>query len=609
MGFRLYPLPMGTPLSKAANLFFQGDYQKLLARTLDHPTRRWKRVDLGFVLGSLCFVGRTEEAEMLFTEHFAKLDSEQRIQCRFFLGLGFTRRSNYALARRYFAKNRRDARKKISPLANYYVFFGLSFYRYFCGKWALALRDLERSFAAALRANFLYGRVLSSDLRGHLLVQMGQIQPGLKNLRQAQSLALKLGNEAVGQAIENSRVVYEAQFGIRPREIMATLFEYLETTRSLQDTYSQSQLLLELARQYILRGKFTLASSALDQAAQQIYSHQNRRQEVQLNLRYAYLAFLTGESARGLSYVQAAKRALDPEVDHALKLAVLGLEYKLARDLKMPEHAGPLTRQLLQESILYGGAVNRKMLARLSLRPYQGHRAEDVLGELRDLVAADSDAALDAVLASEYYAFLFDILPAVRGRQILYLDLAEDTLTLFDRGGVSHAHGLTPLLRTLLFELSSGSCSKERLIQSVWRYSNYHPLHHDPVIYQAVANLRKLLVNHLDWIQTTEDGYRLREGVELRSQRAREISRPKVKSEIVIAEIKSTYDERLNFRQMRFLRHLKPQQFITVHDYKKTFRVSEITAGRDLALLHQLGLVVRVGRARATRYVLSEGEK
>jgi hypothetical protein len=590
-------------------LFFQGDYQRLLAQTLDHPTRAWKREDIGFILGSLCFVGRTSEAKILFEDHFSKLSAEQKIQGRFFLGLGFTRRSEYAAARKYFGENRREVRKKLSAPSRFYVFQGLSFYRYFCGKWKLALRDSELSFAAALKGNFLYGRVLSSDLRGHLLLQMGQVQLGLKTLKEAQALALRMNNQAISQAIEISRVTYEAQYGIQPRETMSALFEYLETTKAVQDTYSHSQLLLELARQYLLRGSFSQAAATLDQAAQQIYSYQNRRQEVQLNLRFAYLSYLLGDSARGLSYVQAGKRALDPVVDHALALAVLGLEHKLVQDLKMPEREAPLAQELVRESLLFGGAVNGKMLARLSLRNYEGERAEDKLGELRDLIATCKESALEAVLATEYRAFLLDILPAVRGRQVLYLDLEEDSLTIFDRGGITHSRGLTPLLRSLLFEISSGACTKQRLIQSVWRYPNYHPLHHDPVIYQAVANIRKLLGTHLDWVQTTEEGYRLKDGVELRTPRAREISRPKVKSEIVIPAIKSSYDQQLNFRQLRFLQGSKPNQFITVQDYKKSFRVSEITASRDLALLYKLGLVVRIGRARATRYVLAEGEK
>jgi DeoR/GlpR family transcriptional regulator of sugar metabolism len=63
----------------------------------------------------------------------------------------------------------------------------------------------------------------------------------------------------------------------------------------------------------------------------------------------------------------------------------------------------------------------------------------------------------------------------------------------------------------------------------------------------------------------------------------------------------------LNFRQLKLLDGLKPEEFIHVKSYGKRFKISEITACRDLAVLSRLGLVVRVGRARATRYMLPKG--
>ena len=58
----------------------------------------------------------------------------------------------------------------------------------------------------------------------------------------------------------------------------------------------------------------------------------------------------------------------------------------------------------------------------------------------------------------------------------------------------------------------------------------------------------------------------------------------------------------LNMRQAKFMRELKIGEFKSVHDYKDRFDISELTACRDLSNLIRAGLVVRVGRARATRY-------
>jgi DNA-binding winged helix-turn-helix (wHTH) protein len=173
-------------------------------------------------------------------------------------------------------------------------------------------------------------------------------------------------------------------------------------------------------------------------------------------------------------------------------------------------------------------------------------------------------------------------------------------MTLFDRNGVDHQTGLTSLLRSFLNQLASGQKSKEELIRSVWKYPSYHSLRHDSVIYQAVTALRRLLDDRAEWIQNTELGYRLAPGVQIRFHERAERAHAGKKS----IPQKAQESEDLNSRQISFLRKLKPQDFVTVHDYRKLFKVSEITATRDLSALHSRGLVVRVGRARATKYAL-----
>jgi hypothetical protein len=58
----------------------------------------------------------------------------------------------------------------------------------------------------------------------------------------------------------------------------------------------------------------------------------------------------------------------------------------------------------------------------------------------------------------------------------------------------------------------------------------------------------------------------------------------------------------LNHRQIEFLRDLRSGEFIDVHSYRRRFKVSEITACRDLAALARGKYLERHGRARATRY-------
>jgi DNA-binding winged helix-turn-helix (wHTH) protein len=590
--------------SELKDLFFQGNYQQILILSWDHPRKRWRLADIPHILGALSFLGRMEEAQTLFASERARLSREQVIAGRFFLGLGFTRKGDYALARHQFGSNLRE-RGHLSFVAKFYVHQGVSFYRYFCGKWRLALRDSERSFEAALRSHFLYGRVLSADLRGHLLTQMGQVQRGLRILREAQTLSSQMNNVAVSKAIEISRVIYEAQFGLAPKESIVRLKKYLESAVLVQDTYTHSNLLLEVARQYILRGRLKEASEILDQAAQQIYSHQNRRQEVTLNLRFAYLSYLSGDPARGLSFLQAAKRALDPEMDHALRLAALGLEQQSIGALGMHEKQKELRAHIQRESEVYGGLVNRRILARWE--PSEDGdtvSSQDPLGDIRDLLVVNKQGAIDRILESGYLIFLLDLFPNFRGKQVVVLDLGKDSVTTFARDRIEHETKLTSLLRVVLRQLAQGPSSKAKLIEVAWKYKAYHPLHHDALIYQAVTALRKVLGTQSDWIETTEQGYQLRKDVELFS--FGELKRPGTEETTRVNAGSSQLQIELNHRQIQFLRQLKINRYVNVHEYKKLFGVSEITASRDLSLLHKHKLVVKLGRARATRYARAE---
>lgn len=59
----------------------------------------------------------------------------------------------------------------------------------------------------------------------------------------------------------------------------------------------------------------------------------------------------------------------------------------------------------------------------------------------------------------------------------------------------------------------------------------------------------------------------------------------------------------LNYREIAFLAEMQPGQSIDVHDYKLRFGVSEITACRDLSHLTTEKYLIRVGKARATKYI------
>jgi hypothetical protein len=59
----------------------------------------------------------------------------------------------------------------------------------------------------------------------------------------------------------------------------------------------------------------------------------------------------------------------------------------------------------------------------------------------------------------------------------------------------------------------------------------------------------------------------------------------------------------LNYRQIAFLAEMEGGKSVDVHDYRQRFGVSEITACRDLSQLTSDKYLIRVGKARATRYI------
>jgi DNA-binding winged helix-turn-helix (wHTH) protein len=248
--------------------------------------------------------------------------------------------------------------------------------------------------------------------------------------------------------------------------------------------------------------------------------------------------------------------------------------------------------------------VNRQILSRLGeYCPVAASKGVfgDRIGLLKNQIAEDPQSALASVLDTGLLSLLYELLGLPPEQPLLYADLVPGTITILDRGHVEHAPGLTPQLRSCLRELASGRGTKAELVRSVWGY-DYHPLRHDPVVYSALASLRKLLGARASWIETTEDGYRLTTGVRAKFQSVGTSAEAGDESLVEAPSSRQESATLLNHRQIALVRALKPSDFVTIKTYRKRFGVSDMTALRDLAALQSQGFVVRVGRARATRY-------
>ncbi len=139
-----------------------------------------------------------------------------------------------------------------------------------------------------------------------------------------------------------------------------------------------------------------------------------------------------------------------------------------------------------------------------------------------------------------------------------------------------------PLLKRILttfFDRPQG-LSKEDLIKSAWGLE-YHPLHHDSMIYSAISRLRDLVP-----IEMEEGLYRLPKGI-----RWTYISDKKEKSFILSA------------RQKQILGIIENLDNLTRKDVVESLKVSERTALRELTQLVHMGLLVQSGAGRGVHYL------
>jgi len=581
------------------SLFYAGNYEAVLSRTRDAKQPRLVAPEIPFVIGALTFLGRLDEATLLFERFRNKLSRQHECVARFFLGIALCRNSHYEKARAHFVANLTIARRYTNPIVRTFAHQGAGFFRFFSGRFANSLRCGRAAFTHAAHADYEYGMFLSTDLMGHSLIQTGEVSLGMKKLKEALRYSRRLGDGETDEGVRISLACYEAEYRDSPEESLKILRK-LQQELAPQDTYSQSSLLLEMGRQLSLSGRHRQSQTVLNQACRLIYSSGHRRQGVMLNLRYAYNLFLVGEFHPALNLVRSAGRELDARVDRALALQVLGLELRLQRALGMNEEAQETIEKLRRLTLYTGVGIARRMLRRQGADFSDAHPGEDPLGDLLDRAAKGGDEAIGAILSSGYLGLLYHVLPLRAGESFLYFDLVPDSLLISDRGNLEFCpRGLTQIIKRLIKELFAGECSKEQLIQRVWGYK-YDRLRHDSLIYPAISRLRHLLGEQGVWIEVTEGGYRLRTGVNVYSYRRLELARSQ--EEKIEAAHQPEFAELLNYRQIGILRQFDKREFIDVEMCRRLFNVSKITASRDLSALYKERLVRRHGKGRATRY-------
>ncbi len=581
--FRI-PLAMMSP-PDLERLFYEGCYDRILAATL-----RTQAGDLNpFVVGALAFSGRLDEAEItgrliLSDETRDEVDA---VAVRFFLCAGACHAGLLGKALKW-AKSNIGALGAPNPRSRFFGYQGLGLVRYFEGRMARSRRFTLRALSAAIEAQFPYGRLLALDLRGHALVQTGQVFSGLRLLQQAEHLAADLGFVANAQTIQVAEQVYRLRYRVpSPGDALARL-EQLARSPSVS-FFARRNALLELVWQHAFRSDVPTAELCLNEAARIALPDEDRRGRVRGLLARAVLLMLSEGRVAAVPYLEEARRIA--QEDPSLRVEVLFVEAAVVR-AERPGIASELGH------LAHRTGIDR---ARIAQELALGSRStclplEDRLGELLLNLPSMPPEMRVVHLVHEHLAGLVPwSLNLNPGRRIY---LTETSLLTEDHGRLSvHKHPSRPSVRVLR-ELATGPKTNAELMSSVWNLSSYSPSRHDPTLHTAVARLRAGLAPNGEWILTTDRGYQLASDVELVlvGDRLQVYAMGTVGDEVEL--------ESVSERESHILEILGRRRAASSTELAEDLRVSDATALRSLRALVATGKLHRTGRGKGTRYSL-----
>lgn len=598
------------PAPSVAQLFYAGHYAEIVRRWVD-GVEEGNSADLPFLVGALAFVGRLEEARALFSGHRRRgaLPGAGPIivAARFFLGVAYCRAGRLDEAKREFLLNARGESRKGEALARFYVLQGFGCYRYFTGRLHKAARHARWGLEHAFIAEFPYGRLLATDLRGHSLVQLGAVHEGLSLLETARSLATSLGLPGNAAALDFSIGIYRARFGIVPvKQAIVELNELLAKARP-DDSYSRRSLCMEMAVQYALAGEGDAAWGLLERLGTE---HLPDGGDVRARIRYllacANVARLRFGAASMRPFVSEARALIRAHEDITLEVDVSGMEILATPD---PEERARIRARLSELNRRTG--ISRAWLREGSIEhtPPLGAEVleEDRIGALYAACLRGSPELAARVIASGHWGLLPLCLRLEPARRLMRLDRR---LVVEDHGNVSVLGDVSDGTLRFLRALGDGERhSKEDLLRVVWGIGSYRPDAHDPVIHTAVSRLRAQLGVRGNWIEAASGGYQLAAGVSV-LEPASGLS--------ASAEASSDAEERASSpappprpampsagpqpEHEAIVAFLAKEGSASSTDVASRLGVSEMTALRRLRDLVEQGLIERLGKGKNTRY-------
>ena len=577
-------------------LFFSGHFAQI---TQDKS--KLASLDLAYFVAALAMTGENERAEKLVKNEEAELVKQKQYSfVLFFLGLGFTRASNYEKAKVYFLKLNKNQNNSFDK---FLLSQGLGFYNYFICRYNLAEKwiNVARTHIDEDKWNKFWSLIFN-DLAAHIYVKRGKVNLGIKLCQKAHRFAVETDNKFAEEASVVALANYDSMYGSDQKSSLTQL-KKLITQYEFSNNFYYFNLILEYVRRLNLSGQFTLSEEILPKIKGPLFQSTLKRQKALWGFRSAHLMFLQGKP-QALNQIESALDYLQSKQDLNLRLQLLGLKYKILKLKNIP--CEDLENEIKKitffcrdsQSLSYAyryGWYNKPV----SEDPYasffhswirQGHK---------------NYAMLKKVTEKNWLALFCDLLPVDR-QNFLYLDVLPKKGLIFSESGISLSDGLTPLLRQSLLLLSRQSLSKKDFVELLWGYQ-YDSFRHDSLVYTLLGRIRDFFTKQHDLVMLQQHTIELKElQVRVYDHHTAVVDNSgDVKAESKTVQLSSA---QLNYRQIEILAYLEKNRFISTQEASKFLQTTIVTASRDLVDLHKQNKIWKSGRGRAIRYALpSEG--
>lgn len=549
-------------------------------------------------IASLSFSGKHMEARNLYQQNVSKLDRASLLRSNFHLGLSYTRTSEYSQAEQIFIQNYRLwAETKPLGEEGFYVFQGLSFYRFFFSKHKKSLEYAHRALASLQAKNeenpLPYALV--NDILAHNYFQMGSPAKGGKFLKQAIHWAKRGDLSHFESEFQSSEIIYQSEYSLSINESIQKLKKALATTPETND-YTKSEIVLQLAKLLYLTGSYKASNEFLQRNFEIIFKNENKRKVAKLNTLLCMLMQEKGHYIEALSLLKVAKNNLDKTVDVNLLIPCLGLEVEILSKLGK-DNTNELAT-LKQALALTDKSIPQNIQARrfgLSTEP----NVEDNLGRLMDRVRKKELESLDIAIDKNLLHIAKSFFPSSIKEKSIYFHPANKGILICTSDIIKFIPvKLSKTQLTLIQQLVRSPKTKEQIIQVVWGYS-YDPLRHDHLVYSNIRRLRKILEPFSGFIISNEELYSIDKSVEIfLNQKTEDNSKLPPREQPLENEML----EGLNFRQIKTLDGVFTEPF-SAGEHATMFEINRMTSFRDLSQLVERGLLIKRGKGKGTKYL------